>query len=58
MGDVLGAKAGHMLASEIHSVVGDDSVGDPEANTMLCQRNLIISCSLTLEGGTVPRSIW
>ena len=32
MGDVvLSTEAGHFLAGEISSVVGDDSVGDPEA---------------------------
>jgi len=32
LGDVVfGAEAGHLLAGEIGFVVGDDSVGDPEA---------------------------
>ena len=32
MGDVVfGAEAGHLLAEEISSIVGDDGVGDPQA---------------------------
>jgi len=32
MGDVvIDAEAGHLLASKISSIVGDDSMGDPEA---------------------------
>ena len=32
MGDlILGVEAGHLLAGNVHSVVGDDGLGDPEA---------------------------
>ena len=41
MGDVVfGAEVGHLFAGEISSVVGDDSVGDPEATYYILLKEL------------------
>jgi len=52
MGDAaFGAEAGYLLASEIGSIIGDDSVGISKRHTMFSQRNLTICCPLISESG-------
>jgi len=49
---ILRTKAGDLLSVKVCPIVRDNGVGESEATTMFCHRNLIICCSVSSKSGT------